>query len=142
LTGSVAYLGEVKVSVRVHRTVAALAALVLVATMGLAGWHRATVLHGHCAEHGDALHLEKVADVTVVADAGVSTISSSAFLLEDGDDHCEILAASHTTAAVATGPHPHVTVAAHVAPTLPDTLVAPGAAALYLLAPKTSPPTA
>jgi hypothetical protein len=37
---------------------AALAAIFLVASMGLAGWHRATVIHGRCFEHGEELHLQ------------------------------------------------------------------------------------
>jgi hypothetical protein len=73
-------------------------------------------------------------------DAGAPSLTSSGWTLEDGDDHCEIVAASHSPAAVAAAGQHHVVLSTLDAPSPPIAAFAPAAAVLYLLAPKTSPP--
>ena len=117
----------------------ALAALFLVASIGLAGWHRATVMHGTCAEHGEALHFQKVAQAPAEADHEASSISRSTFVPGEGDEHCEILAAAAAAVDAPVAAQHHVVLEAHAAP---PALIAhvPQSSALYRVAPKTSPP--
>ena len=128
------------VSRRAHRTVALLAALVMLASLGLVAWHRATVVHGRCAEHGEEIHLVQVASESgAIADPSQTALTASEWILGDGDDHCELLAAD----AAATAPTSHANVLLIVAtPGVPALAVVPTAppATLYRLAPKTSPP--
>ena len=128
-------------TLRAHRrALAAFAAVMLVGCMLLVGWHKATVMHGVCAEHGDELHLDRVSEHERAEASDSAQIESSTWVQVDGDHHCVIAATSRD---------PVSTAAAHAAAAAPDVsdhappppaLVAPAAVALYRLAPKTSPP--
>jgi hypothetical protein len=116
---------------------------VFVAALVLAGWHRASEIHGRCLEHGEELHLVHVAGgEPAVADAHVAQVSSTGWALLDGDDHCEILAAARHTPTTASA---HA-IAIQLAPATADAIVpaqevpALASAELFRLAPKTSPP--
>ena len=129
--------------VRAHvRAVAALAAVVLVACTFLVGWHKATVMHGVCAEHGDELHVGRVGDDPHPEHGDAAELHDSPWELVDGDHHCAIAAASRDPHAAPGG---HDAAAApdlsDDATPLPPALVAAHAVALYRLAPKTSPPS-
>jgi hypothetical protein len=123
------------------RALGAFAACVLVACTLLAGWHKATVAHGVCVEHGDELHLDKIGDHDRAPASDSDQIEPSTWVLVDGDHHCAIAATSRDPLAA-----PGAAEAA-AAPDLsddptgaPPTLAAAPAVVLYRLAPKTSPP--
>jgi hypothetical protein len=123
------------------RAVAALAAVVLVACTLLVGWHKATVTHGVCVEHGDEVHLDRVGDAERAQAGDADQIGTSTWELIDGDHHCAIAAISRDPHAACGGD------AAAAAPDLSDDATTPpparaaaAAVALYRLAPKTSPP--
>jgi hypothetical protein len=123
------------------RALAATAAFVLVACTLLVGWHRATVTHGVCAEHGGDLHLDKVAEHACAHDSDADQVDGNTWELRDGDHHCQILATSRdplsapAAATAAAAPDPFDDGAAP-----PPALAAPAGLARYRLAPKTSPP--
>jgi hypothetical protein len=129
------------VTLRAHRrALAAFAAVMLVGCTLLVGWHKATVMHGVCAEHGDELHLDRVGEHERAEASDSAQLESSTWVQVDGDHHCVIAATSRD---------PISTAAGHDLAALPDlcddtspphALVAPAAVALYRLAPKTSPP--
>jgi hypothetical protein len=135
----VQYGWSVSIRSRARRTTAAFAAWLLVASIVLIGWHRATVLHGKCLEHGEEVHLEKLADR---APAASDSVAPSNWLQVEGDSHCEILATAHTPLAAAHAPVAHHVVVVTIADAPPIAIATPIAAALYRLAPKTSPPRA
>ncbi len=117
---------------------ASIAALVLLVASLLAGWHHAEVAHGRCSEHGEEVHLARV-DGTVVAPAPDATqISSSPWVAVDGDDHCQIVVATHRACDPVTAPAFLPATLEHVV--VPQPRVVAFAATLYRLAPKTSPP--
>ena len=128
-------------TVRAHtRALAGFAAFVLVACTLLVGWHKATVMHGVCAEHGDELHLDRVGEDRRAEAGDSAQIEPTAWVPVDGDHHCVIAATSRDPITTAVG---HELAAAHdlSEPTsLPAALAAPAVVALYRLAPKTSPP--
>ena len=111
----------------------------------LIGWHRATVAHGRCVEHGDEIHLDRVGGVTAwVADGvddgdGQDHLGASDWAARDGDHHCDLLTAPHGVASIDT---PRLDAAHLEAPPAPPAprVVAPASASLFRLAPKTSPP--
>lgn len=112
----------------------------MVVSMGLVAWHQATVVHGRCAEHGEEIHLIKIADGgPVIADPATPAMTASDWLRLAGDEHCELLATIHATTTARAAIAAHTTIAAHVAPPVPFLPLAPPAT-LYRLAPKTSPP--
>ena len=80
------------------RATAALAALVLVGATLLVGWHKASVEHGVCAEHGEELHLRRL-NPTVASPAaepdGASRVGAATWELKDGDHHCAVAATTH-----------------------------------------------
>jgi hypothetical protein len=125
---------------QVNRIVAAVAALLVVGGTLVVGWHRATVTHGVCVEHGDELHLERVADHERASADGVARMEASTWEVRDGDHHCQVAATSRT--AVAVGDDPTVSQAppASVDQDLPHTVARASAVALLRIAPKTSPP--
>jgi hypothetical protein len=127
---------------RARRTFAAAAALMFVAALVLTGWHRASELHGRCLEHGEELHIVHVAGgAPVVSDALVAQVSSSGWALQDGDDHCEILAAArHTPTTEGAQTHTVTIASITIAALASVAATAPASAALFRLAPKTSPP--
>jgi hypothetical protein len=131
----------VSIASGVRRSLAAATAVVLVAALLLAGWHRATVEHGRCVEHGEEIHLQRIAGGgNAVADAGIAEMTAAGWQLTDGDEHCEILASSHAPAAAVTAAEHHVTMIDGDVPSLLVSLEAPNPAVLFRLAPKTSPP--
>jgi len=111
--------------------------MLLVASMVLVGWHRATVLHGKCVEHGEEVHLEKIADHVP---APSDSIAPSSWLQLGGDSHCEILATANTPLTASHAPVAHHAVIVSVADAPLVAIAPPVAAQLYRLAPKTSPP--
>lgn len=124
------------------RALAGLAAVVLVACTLLVGWHKATVTHGVCVEHGDELHLGVNiigSDHERAQDSDSDQIESSTWELVDGDHHCVIAATSRDplAAGATLGASPDF---ADDHALLTPALAAPAAVALYRLAPKTSPP--
>ncbi len=127
---------------RVRALTAAIAALMLVGCMLLVSWHRATVIHGVCATHGDEIHLSRTqAEVALAAsvDRAEAHVFAGGFVPQDGDHHCDLLA---TTASVAP-PADGGDLVAHLDATLADAALPPApalGAARYRLAPKTSPP--
>ncbi|MCE9577067.1 MAG: hypothetical protein K8W52_28225 [Deltaproteobacteria bacterium] len=128
------------VSRRAHRTVAFLATLVMLASLGLVAWHRATVVHGRCAEHGEEIHLVKVAgDSEAIADPSQTALTAAEWILGDGDDHCELLAADAAATAPTSHAHVLLIIATPGVPAIAAVPVAPPST-LYRLAPKTSPP--
>jgi hypothetical protein len=129
------------VTLRAHRrALAAFAAVVLVGCTLLVGWHKATVMHGVCAEHGDELHLDRVGEHQRAEASDSAQIESSTWVQGDGDHHCTIAATSRDP--IAAGASHAAAAAPDVSDhaSLPHALVAPAAVALYRLAPKTSPP--
>jgi hypothetical protein len=134
------YAGSVKVADRTRTTLAALAALALVASGLLAGWHRASVMHATCAEHGDEVHVEKVAGAERPDEDGASRLVSTSWQEAEGDHHCQLSATSRESVGAdadpcvvtADPPVDHAPLAGVVA----DAAGAP----LLRLAPKTSPP--
>ncbi len=108
--------------------------------MVLVGYHRATVVHGRCLEHGEELHLERIGAEQHVADAGFAQLTASGWALHEGDQHCEILATAGAPAIASPAPTAHhVAIASDAAP-IPDTAAPPRACELLRIAPKTSPP--
>ena len=134
---------------RAQRALAGFAAVVLVACTLLVGWHKATVTHGVCVEHGDELHLDRI----IIGDEGIvaggdheraapsesAQLESSTWQLRDGDHHCAIAATSRDPLAASSTEHA-------VAPAwvddfrTPPVTAGPAPRTLYRLAPKTSPP--
>ncbi len=113
----------------------------LVTSVLLVSWHRATVLHGHCLEHGEMIELTVVAaGPHATPNPGSAEMSSADWTRLGTGEHCAILAVTHvpltSTASVALA---HVVVASDVAAE-PAPLPALVAVPLYSLAPKTSPP--
>ena len=123
------------------RATAALAALVLVGTTLLVGWHKAHVEHGVCAEHGEELHLQRVAETPAEAPADhAARIGAATWELKDGDHHCAVAATCRSAASADTHAPQIVDAGEHVLPlALPAQLEATPVA-VYLIAPKTSPP--
>jgi len=124
------------------RATAALAVLVLVGSTLLVGWHRASVAHGVCAEHGEELHLRRIGqrDATQVPADGATRIGASTWELRDGDHHCAVAATTRDPAtAGADAPALVAVVEPDDAPALPVDPTG-ATAVLYHLAPKTSPP--
>jgi hypothetical protein len=119
---------------------AATTAWLLVASILLVGWHRAHVVHGVCAEHGEEIHYERVAGAHAATGSDVASLTDVGWIASDGDSHCEILATAHTPHQASVAPTHHHVVVAAVDPTPPWLTPAPPALALYRLAPKTSPP--
>lgn len=130
------------------RAIAAVSAALLIACTLLVDWHRATTMHGVCAEHGDELHLVQVDELRGAPDAhghdpgdagDPAEVTRSSFVPTDGDHHCQITATT-TVRMPDVDDHPR---AAPTAATDPHAIpaAAPLAArALFRLAPKTSPP--
>jgi hypothetical protein len=113
-----------------------------IASLLLVGWHRATVLHGHCLEHDESIELIAASGSShaIAADTGETVLQSADWTQLGDDEHCEVLALAHVPLTTATplALH-HVMVATEVAPQ-PLVIPARRAAPLYHLAPKTSPP--
>jgi hypothetical protein len=132
----------VKVPDRTRTTLAAIAALALVASGLLAGWHRASVMHATCAEHGDEVHVEKVADGERHDEEGGSRLVATDWQATEGDHHCQLSAISRESVGADADP---CTVTADPPADLTPLagLVAEhGGAPILRLAPKTSPPRA
>lgn len=127
-------------STRLRRITAAIAAGVLLASMVLVGWHRATVVHGRCLEHGDEIDLERIASGNAKHSDGVA-VTPASFAQGAGDGHCEILAASHASSTVAPVFAHHAAIVI-VTQAQPPALAPSSSCELYRLAPKTSPPRA
>lgn len=123
------------------RALAAFAALSLVTCTLLAGWHKATVAHGVCVEHGEALHLDRISDRDRAPASDSDQIEPSTWVLVDGDHHCAIAATSRDPLAAPGAAEAAAAPDLSDDPTaLPPVLAATPAVALYRLAPKTSPP--
>jgi hypothetical protein len=136
----VSYPTIVVVHRRRVRLLAASAAALLVATSLLVSWHRASVIHGVCADHGDAMHLEKLADHAHAPDDPISHLEDGTWLPGEGDHHCAILAIARDPLGAPGDGGPVAEAAAGDPGDLPTARVPAPAGALYRLAPKTSPP--
>lgn len=125
----------------VQRAIAAVTAAVLVLGGLVLAWHRAEVVHGICGEHGEALHLSKQdAEHAHAQDDETRHLEKSAWIQLEGDHHCALIATfrdpvvdERCTVAPELAP-------AEEAPALPAGAAAPRVAAIWRLAPKTSPP--
>lgn len=129
-----------------RRTIAASAALLLLACTLFASWHRAAEFHVRCEEHGVEIELRRLpgsVDGLGAATSEQPVLRSSPWEIASSDAHCEILAGSHepTTTHVASA-FAVMLAALHQQPT-PVAVPAPRTVlALHRLAPKTSPPRA
>lgn len=126
---------------RARRILAIATAGVLLASLLLVSWHRATVVHRRCVQHDESIELIRVSAASrVVADTGLTGLRAADWVQLGEDAHCAILAIAHVplTASASVALH-HVVVAAELAPR-PLAIPARPAAPLYRLAPKTSPP--
>lgn len=123
---------------RAQRALAGFAAAVLVACTLLVGWHKATVTHGVCVEHGDELHLDQISDHERASSSDSAQLESSTWQLRDGDHHCAIAATSRDQVDATSSEHEIAPVASGEVWQPPIT--SPSARSLYRLAPKTSPP--
>lgn len=117
-------------------------AVAVLTAMLLAGWHHASVQHGRCVEHGEELHLSKVGKALLAPTTDVAQISASPWAAVEGDEHCEISAVAHQPFHGAADVVLDVAPAAIATAALPPPPIVAIAAAVYRLAPKTSPPVA
>jgi hypothetical protein len=123
------------------RATAALAALVLVGTTLLVGWHKANVEHGVCAEHGEQLHLRRVAELAPQDAADhAARIGAATWELKDGDHHCAVAATTRSATSADTHAPQIVDAGEHVEQLALPAQLAVAHVELYRLAPKTSPP--
>lgn len=123
-------------TLRRHGAALLVASFLVAQLIGLV--HQSTEQHSVCPEHGELIHGRTVAGAWSGPDASADRVPQAP---SDDHDVCELAAASHERSAP---PDHEVTVdaapdAEHAATPLPA--VAPRASlALYLTAPKTSPP--
>jgi hypothetical protein len=121
-----------------------LLALLLAASQASAWFHAAAISHVACLEHGEAVHRPAVRDGAARApDRGAQAGLRADLAAADGHDHCANAALLRWRDVALTAP----TALAPLAP--PSGLLTPAAwcdgargAAVYRLAPKTSPPLA
>jgi hypothetical protein len=120
-------------------------AVALVISVGFgqlaASWHRASVRHVRCAEHGEVTHLAALSAPGTVAASGRTTLAPSETGAPSEHDHCGVVLAAQAGAharplrtAVPFAPPPVV------ARIVADTVDLRGRAFVLASAPKTSPP--